>query len=70
MRQKNSRLKNKLTQLGYEHGRLGSQLGRNRKSADELNRMLENMTQKERSEERRVGKECLFRCRSRWSPYH
>ena len=23
-----------------------------------------------RSEERRVGKECLFRCRSRWSPYH
>ena len=24
----------------------------------------------DRSEERRVGKECLFRCRSRWSPYH
>ena len=23
-----------------------------------------------RSEERRVGKECLCRCRSRWSPYH
>ena len=23
-----------------------------------------------RSEERRVGKECLLRCRSRWSPYH
>ena len=23
-----------------------------------------------RSEERRVGKECLARCRSRWSPYH
>ena len=23
-----------------------------------------------RSEERRVGKECLGRCRSRWSPYH
>ena len=23
-----------------------------------------------RSEERRVGKECSFRCRSRWSPYH
>ena len=23
-----------------------------------------------RSEERRVGKECLPRCRSRWSPYH
>lgn len=25
---------------------------------------------KERSEERRVGKECPFECRSRWSPYH
>ena len=25
---------------------------------------------KSRSEERRVGKECLRLCRSRWSPYH
>ena len=24
----------------------------------------------DRSEERRVGKECWYRCRSRWSPYH
>src|SRR3546814_9984624 len=24
----------------------------------------------ERSEERRVGKECVSTCRSRWSPYH
>ncbi len=24
----------------------------------------------ERSEERRVGKECASMCRSRWSPYH
>ena len=24
----------------------------------------------ERSEERRVGKECVTQCRSRWSPYH
>ena len=24
----------------------------------------------ERSEERRVGKECRIGCRSRWSPYH
>ena len=27
-------------------------------------------SQEERSEERRVGKECLRLCRSRWSPYH
>ena len=26
--------------------------------------------EKNRSEERRVGKECYALCRSRWSPYH
>src|SRR3546814_1658597 len=26
--------------------------------------------QQPRSEERRVGKECVSTCRSRWSPYH
>src|SRR3546814_12322740 len=26
--------------------------------------------EQERSEERRVGKECVSTCRSRWSPYH
>src|SRR3546814_12165115 len=26
--------------------------------------------QRARSEERRVGKECVSTCRSRWSPYH
>src|SRR3546814_11623774 len=29
---------------------------------------IENMIW--RSEERRVGKECVSTCRSRWSPYH
>src|SRR3546814_14412866 len=27
-------------------------------------------TQELRSEERRVGQECVSTCRSRWSPYH
>src|SRR3546814_13201071 len=27
-------------------------------------------TSPKRSEERRVGKECVSTCRSRWSPYH
>ena len=26
--------------------------------------------EEKRSEERRVGKECVSTCRSRWSPYH
>src|SRR3546814_17383289 len=29
-----------------------------------------NSACKARSEERRVGKECVSTCRSRWSPYH
>ena len=40
------------------------------KLIEELN--LEEITPEDidRSEERRVGKECLRLCRSRWSPYH
>ena len=32
--------------------------------------MSKKALQRIRSEERRVGKECLRLCRSRWSPYH
>src|SRR3546814_11378002 len=31
---------------------------------------LPDMHGYDRSEERRVGKECVSTCRSRWSPYH
>ena len=31
---------------------------------------LEEAREERRSEERRVGKECVSTCRSRWSPYH
>src|SRR3546814_7451131 len=31
---------------------------------------LTDLIQISRSEERRVGKECVSTCRSRWSPYH
>src|SRR3546814_16633440 len=31
---------------------------------------LDVIEQQGRSEERRVGKECVSTCRSRWSPYH
>src|SRR3546814_9690870 len=33
-------------------------------------RMVETFWNIVRSEERRVGKECVSTCRSRWSPYH
>src|SRR3546814_11524036 len=32
--------------------------------------MIMGGEQAARSEERRVGKECVSTCRSRWSPYH
>src|SRR3546814_5577106 len=32
--------------------------------------MIGSATCPVRSEERRVGKECVSTCRSRWSPYH
>ena len=38
--------------------------------ADMLIRQLSNGASGAGSEERRVGKECLSVCRSRWSPYH
>src|SRR3546814_4171533 len=31
---------------------------------------LLRVLEQNRSEERRVGKECVSTCRSRWSPYH
>ena len=45
-----------------------------RRRAELLEQALSNAqgraARAERSEERRVGKECLRLCRSRWSPYH
>src|SRR3546814_15362311 len=32
--------------------------------------VLKEIRTRGRSEERRVGKECVSTCRSRWSPYH
>ena len=54
MRQKNSRLKNKLTQFGYEHGGLEASLDVFESEVYEVNRMLENMAQRE---EKGKGKE-------------
>ena len=35
-----------------------------------LQLIIDNEGDDTRSEERRVGKECASKCRSRWSPYH
>src|SRR3546814_13972930 len=38
-------------------------------ASDRLERAIERAVAR-RSEERRVGKECVSTCRARWSPYH
>src|SRR3546814_738109 len=43
---------------------------KNRFFAEESGRLLTVFLERFRSEERRVGKECVSTCRSRWSPYH
>src|SRR3546814_13628843 len=35
-----------------------------------LTQKMLRLEEKQRSEERRVGKECVSTCRYRWSPYH
>src|SRR3546814_12992527 len=37
---------------------------------DGAKRTAGDLNSRPRSEERRVGKECVSTCRSRWSPYH
>src|SRR3546814_20253965 len=37
---------------------------------DAMQGFLRELRPEDRSEERRVGKECVRTCRSRWSPYH
>src|SRR3546814_18599939 len=38
--------------------------------SDAIDALIRWQLASRRSEERRVGKECVSTCRSRWSPYH
>src|SRR3546814_7558412 len=49
--------------LARKHRRPSPRLLRARQERGAMRRLR-------RSEERRVGKECVSTCRSRWSPYH
>src|SRR3546814_4279281 len=46
------------------------QRGDRRRQRDLLQQLGIRQVPSERSEERRVGKECVSTCRTRWSPYH
>src|SRR3546814_6245799 len=51
-------------------GNVGPDLGRAYIVDSFMVVVLGGVGQLARSEERRVGKECVRTCRSRWSPYH
>src|SRR3546814_13395467 len=51
--------------FGIDDAAQEAQVGR-----QQLRAVLRDEDSLHRSEERRVGKECVSTCRSRWSPYH
>src|SRR3546814_2199515 len=51
--------------LAQRHGRSSCRDAPRSRAED-----LTKLNMRRRSEERRVGKECVSTCRSRWSPYH
>src|SRR3546814_11565736 len=55
---------------GAREAARGSQSGRTQEIQRLIGRSLRAVTNMERSEERRGGKECVSTCRSRWWPYH
>src|SRR3546814_9808919 len=56
--------------LHFQPFELNPQLGPEGEDAVEHLKQKYGMNDDQRSEERRVGKECVSTCRSRWSPYH
>src|SRR3546814_1588229 len=58
------------TTAGLDERQRRKDNGGTRGDCSELGRFTGNGHAIGRSEERRVGKECVSTCRSRWSPYH
>src|SRR3546814_6266986 len=58
------------SRCGHEPERGGPEQYPEPRDEPRFERVEPDRDEQERSEERRVGKECVSTCRSRWSPYH
>src|SRR3546814_17857955 len=59
-----------LVDAGREQGGADRKAAAKKAIDPDVIELLGNAWKTARSEERRVGKECVSTCRSRWSPYH
>src|SRR3546814_14740433 len=57
------------TGFGFDQIAAHTQIAGNDPAGRAIKRAF-GVVDRKRSEERRVGKECVSTCRSRWSPYH
>src|SRR3546814_14382116 len=77
-KQRQLEAKEKFLQLKAEHEKETNQKNNTlnqrengiRQKEQSVNQKLESLNREKRSEERRVGKECVSKCRSRWAPSH
>src|SRR3546814_12943267 len=60
----------KNNEIGIKSEWFGRRLRANIAAFDTTYNNMQTQSTAIRSEERRVGKECVSTCRSRWSPYH
>src|SRR3546814_5519640 len=60
----------RLDEIGFDRDMAGSGSNRGAPQCRDAVAQASQQGMNPRSEERRVGKECVSTCRSRWSPYH
>src|SRR3546814_18225254 len=64
------RINQSAPRLEVERQRAGAEMNVEVEQPGLAARLFADRPGERRSEERRVGKECVSTCRSRWSPYH
>src|SRR3546814_3413007 len=71
-RHRDDRIERRIARHRFAAARTGQRKNQGRRPSQSggADRSVAAHSGRHRSEERRVGKECVSTCRSRWSPYH